>query len=138
MVYKFLLRQVIFSFRILINGGPKTNILIGTCQNNSTFVFFLNTQTSITTFSMLGGYQYIGIFGGTPLKSHHNKTLYTFSSLYFFYFILNTAKICTKIFCAKVIDIHTLDILFPSNHNIHKSLCDLCFQASDLLIDRFQ
>lgn len=30
MVYKFLLRQVIFSFRFLINGGPKTNILIGT------------------------------------------------------------------------------------------------------------
>ena len=102
MVYKFLLRQVIFSFRILINGGPKTNILIGTCQNNSTFVFFLNTQISITTFSMLGGYQYIGIFGGTPLKSHHNKTLYTFSPLYiFFEFILNTAKICTKFFVQK-------------------------------------
>ena len=30
-----------------------------------------------------------------------------------------------------------LDILFPSNHNIHKSLCGLCFWASDPLIDRF-
>ena len=31
----------------------------------------------------------------------------------------------------------TLDILFSSNHNIHKSLCGLCFWASDPLIDRF-
>ena len=30
-----------------------------------------------------------------------------------------------------------LEILFPSNHNIHKSLCDLCFWALDPLIDRF-
>ena len=30
-----------------------------------------------------------------------------------------------------------LDILFPSNHNIHKSLYGLCFWTSDHLIDRF-
>ena len=30
-----------------------------------------------------------------------------------------------------------LDILFPSNHNIHKSSYCLCFWASDPLIDRF-
>ena len=30
-----------------------------------------------------------------------------------------------------------LDILFSSNRNIHKSLCCLCFWASDPLIDRF-
>ena len=30
-----------------------------------------------------------------------------------------------------------LDILFPSNHNIHKSSYDLCFWAFDPLIDRF-
>ena len=29
------------------------------------------------------------------------------------------------------------DILFTSNHNIHKSLYDFCFWASDPLIDRF-
>ena len=29
-----------------------------------------------------------------------------------------------------------LDILFPSNHNIHKSSCGLCFWASDPLIER--
>ena len=29
----------------------------------------------------------------------------------------------------------TLDILFSSNHNIHKSSCVLCFWASDPLID---
>ena len=32
--------------------------------------------------------------------------------------------------------IYILDILFSSNHNIHKSLCGLCFWASDLLIER--
>ena len=31
----------------------------------------------------------------------------------------------------------SLDILFSSNHNIHKSSCGLCFWASDPLIDRF-
>ena len=31
----------------------------------------------------------------------------------------------------------TLDILFSSNHNIHKSLCGRCFLGSDPLIDRF-
>ena len=30
-----------------------------------------------------------------------------------------------------------LDILFPSNHNIHKSSHGLCFWASDPLIDKF-
>ena len=30
-----------------------------------------------------------------------------------------------------------LNILFPSNHNIHKSLTGLCFWASDTLIERF-
>ena len=30
-----------------------------------------------------------------------------------------------------------LDILFSSNHNIHKSSSGLCFWASDLLIERF-
>ena len=30
-----------------------------------------------------------------------------------------------------------VDILFPSNHNIHKSSCGLCFWASNHLIDRF-
>ena len=31
----------------------------------------------------------------------------------------------------------TLDILFSSNHNIHKSSHGLCFWASDPLIDKF-
>ena len=31
----------------------------------------------------------------------------------------------------------TIDILFTSNHNIHKSSCGICFWASDPLIDRF-
>ena len=33
--------------------------------------------------------------------------------------------------------IQLLDILFPSNHNIHKSSYGLCFWASGPLIDRF-
>ena len=36
-----------------------------------------------------------------------------------------------------VIVVPTLDIIFSSNHNIHKSSCGLCFWASDPLIDRF-
>ena len=35
------------------------------------------------------------------------------------------------------IRICALEILFSSNHNIHKSSCDTCFWASDPLIDRF-
>ena len=35
------------------------------------------------------------------------------------------------------IQVCRIDILFLSNHNIHKSLCGLCFWASDPLIDRF-
>ena len=31
----------------------------------------------------------------------------------------------------------TLDILFSSNHNIHKSSCGLCFWDSDPLVERF-
>ena len=31
----------------------------------------------------------------------------------------------------------SLDILFLSNHNIHKSLSGLCFWASDPLVDKF-
>ena len=34
-------------------------------------------------------------------------------------------------------DIYTLDILFPSNPNIHESSCGLCFWALDPLIERF-
>ena len=33
--------------------------------------------------------------------------------------------------------ISTIDILFSSNHNIHKSLSGHCFWATDPLIDRF-
>ena len=32
---------------------------------------------------------------------------------------------------------NTLDILFSSNHNIHKSLYGLCFWASDTIIEGF-
>ena len=33
-------------------------------------------------------------------------------------------------------DMCEMDILFPSNHNIHKSTCGLCFMASVPLIER--
>ena len=36
----------------------------------------------------------------------------------------------------KIIGMYTLDILFWSNHNIHKSLCGLSFWASDSWIER--
>ena len=37
------------------------------------------------------------------------------------------------------VEVRRLDILFSSNHNIHKSSCGVCFWASDPdpLIDRF-
>ena len=38
-------------------------------------------------------------------------------------------------FCYKGDVLYVLDILFSSNHNIHKSLSGLCFFASDPLID---
>ena len=41
------------------------------------------------------------------------------------------------IFLWKKDNVCTVDILFSSNHNIHKSSCSLCFWASDPLIDRF-
>ena len=34
-------------------------------------------------------------------------------------------------------DEETVDILFSSNHNIHKSSYGLCFWASDPLIDKY-
>ena len=34
------------------------------------------------------------------------------------------------------IQVCRIDILFLSNHNIHKSLCGLCFWASESLIER--
>ena len=34
-------------------------------------------------------------------------------------------------------EVNALDILFPSNHNIHKNSYDLCSWASDPLIERF-
>ena len=42
--------------------------------------------------------------------------------------------------CTYIVYIHmykTLDILFSSNHNIHKSSNSPCFWASDPLIERF-
>ena len=36
-----------------------------------------------------------------------------------------------------ILHIHSLDIHFSSNHNIHKSSLSLCFWASDTLIYRF-
>ena len=36
-----------------------------------------------------------------------------------------------------IVDITPINILFSSNHNIHKSSHGLCFWASDPLIERF-
>ena len=38
---------------------------------------------------------------------------------------------------AYMAEVSALNILFLSNHNIHKSLFGLCFWASDSLIERF-
>ena len=48
------------------------------------------------------------------------------------------SSLLNKGFALERYGLHTLDtILFSSNHNIHKSSCDLCIWASDPLIDRF-
>ena len=39
---------------------------------------------------------------------------------------------------SRVVYVARLDILFPSNHNSHKSPCGLCFCSSDPLIERLQ
>ena len=45
------------------------------------------------------------------------------------------------LYLCKIVLVHvhayTLDVLFSSNHNIHKSSSGLCFWASDPLIERF-
>ena len=43
----------------------------------------------------------------------------------------------TGLFSATQTKVCMLNILFSSNHNIHKSSCGLCFGALDPLIDRF-
>ena len=66
-----------------------------------------------------------------------------------FLFVLHSTKLCvpnrhqktgTPINCTKVFDLTVyIDTryTFPSNHNIHKSSCGLCFWTSNPLIDRF-
>ena len=57
------------------------------------------------------------------------------------YFLLVTTHVMyvdiIPLYCVSAYTITKLDILFSSNHNIHKSSCGLCFWASDPLIDRF-
>ena len=62
-----------------------------------------------------------------------NLTPYGNSKNYFtstIWYIADKTRVCIYVVC-------TLDILFSSNHNIHKSLYGLCFWASDPFIDRF-
>ena len=49
-------------------------------------------------------------------------------------FINHSKKVILKM---GVVCLCSLDILFLSNHKIHKSLCGLCFWASDTSNDRF-
>ena len=95
-----------------------------------------------------------GFFGGVQrtqidFSSESNFQMYQFSlNLEFFQkyksliFSWTTSKnscygyLCHKKSC-QARDGCTLDILFLSNGNIHKTLCGLCFWASEPLIDRF-
>ena len=57
--------------------------------------------------------------------------------------LINGFYTCTQLFIlflffwGRIVLCHVLDILFLSNHNIHKSSYGHCFWASDPLIDRF-
>ena len=60
----------------------------------------------------------------------------------YIYLVASLTVLCTTITPrisaqSKILYISNIDILFQSNHNIHKILYDLCFWASDPLIDRF-
>ena len=50
-------------------------------------------------------------------------------------FLFVTSFVCWCNFTTNIY--HALDILFPSNHNIHKSSYGLCFWPSNPLIDIF-
>ena len=54
-------------------------------------------------------------------------------------YLMHTVKALSQhiIYYTDKFEIGILDIVFPSNHNIHKSSYGLYFWASDPLIDRF-
>ena len=86
---------------------------------------------------------YIAAYVGQrfQFKGKCNKKHCTTLPTYTFLFSTNTCKIQKSLKVSgykKAIELPILDILFPSNHNIHKSLCGHCFWASDPLIERFQ
>ena len=74
-------------------------------------------------------------------KNIENQTDYTYLSTYICFYFLNKNEVWTFLISTYtksfVLVRSAIDILFPSNHNIHKSWCGLCFWASDALIDRF-
>ena len=49
---------------------------------------------------------------------------------------MNGWHICHAKTCS-LFNAYMLDILFTSNHNVHKSLCGLCFWTSDPSFDGF-
>ena len=60
---------------------------------------------------------------------------HTFVKLLFFKYYLSDSPMTSVVFL--YFYARGLDILFSSNHNIHKSSCGHCFLASDPLIERF-
>ena len=69
---------------------------------------------------------------GVPIYLHRPSRSVTISRPY----CLGTAS-ARVIFYRNIEYLYILDILFSSNHNIHKTLCGLCFWASEPLIDGF-
>ena len=73
----------------------------------------------------------------TSMKSDTVPAAYKYKvTIYFVVRKLKAAVVDAKLSMHGLIQ-SPLDILFSSNHNIHKSLCGLYFWASDPLIDRF-
>ena len=66
-------------------------------------------------------------------EKHDNHTWHYYILLFLHFYFFKKNSDC-KIYCKW--NIGRLDILFSSNHNIHKSSHGLCFWASDPLIDK--
>ena len=127
-----------------LNFQPQRNI------NNISYIticmYIAHTSSLSTAINLdFGGVQRTQI----DFSSESNFQMYQFSlnleffqkykSLIFSWTISKNScygYLCYKRLC-QARDGCTLDILFLSNGNIHKTLCGLCFWASEPLIDRF-
>ena len=91
---------------------------------------------------------YCSFYGAATNYYHTIFILNSFTLIFFALFLSQctllvllisfSTKTCTIQQLGFMHFMNTLNVLFPSNHNIHKSSYGLCFWVSDPLIARFQ